>query len=139
MGCHDTSQQERCKLHSLHRRREAPPQGSSIGIHEFSVLFLPQLLMKVLHVLICKVLVQGTFYGQQSGQNDWGACSYGKSVSNTLGLQWHTGVEANIALNNAQFQGGLACGMCLYFRGTGQGIGVTPLPTSWQFGFVDNL
>lgn len=42
-------------------------------------------------------------------------------------------------MNDAQFQEGLACGMCLYFQGTGTGLGLTPIPKQWQFGIVDNL
>lgn len=82
--------------------------------------------------------MQGTFYGQQSGQDDMGACSYGKGVSDTLKLDWSNGVAATVAMNDCQFQESLACGLCLYFRGTGSGIGTTPLSRDWQFGFVDN-
>ena len=56
-----------------------------------------------------------------------------------MDLEWHTGVQTTIALNADQFQDSLACGMCLYFRGTGAGIGNTPIPSAWQFAFVDNL
>lgn len=84
-------------------------------------------------------VLQGTFYGQQGGQNDWATCSYGSKVSNTLKLDWANNVAANVAMNDCQFQEGLACGMCLYFRGTGRGLGMTPLSIEWQFGFVDNL
>ena len=60
-------------------------------------------------------------------------------MADTVDLEWHTGVQTTIALNDDQFQDSLACGMCLYFRGTGAGIGNTPIPTAWQFAFVDNL
>lgn len=68
-----------------------------------------------------------------------GTCSYGSAKSDTLTLPWSKDVNAYMALNAAQFQEGLACGMCLYFRGTGGGLGTTPLQADWQFGFVDNL
>ncbi|KAK9829703.1 hypothetical protein WJX72_007439 [[Myrmecia] bisecta] len=81
----------------------------------------------------------GTFYGQQSGQNDAGACTYGLHYGNTLGLDWSKGVQTYIALNNAQFDQSNACGLCLMYRGTGPGIGVTPISRNWTYGFVDNL
>jgi hypothetical protein len=52
---------------------------------------------------LCVCIVQGTFYGQQSGQNDAGACSYGKNNANSLSYEWSTGVDTFIALNQAQF------------------------------------
>ena len=83
--------------------------------------------------------MQGTYYGQQGNQNAAGTCSYGSDNANTMGLEWTSGTQATIALNANQFQQGLACGLCMYFRGTGGGIGTTPIPADWQFAIVDNL
>jgi hypothetical protein len=63
---------------------------------------LPQDLARC--VSACCLCVQATYYGQQSGQNDAGACSYGKNNANSLGLEWISGVNATIAINDAQFQ-----------------------------------
>jgi len=83
--------------------------------------------------------LQGTFYGQQGNQDAAGTCSYGANDANTLNLEWTSKTQATIALNADQFQQGLACGLCMYYRGTGGGIGTTPIPSDWQFAFVDNL
>ena len=83
--------------------------------------------------------VQATYYGQQGNQDGKGACSYGADVSNTMNLEWTSGIQNSIALNTEQFEGGLACGLCIYYRGTGQGIGTTPVPADWQFAFVNNM
>eukprot|EP00884_Botryococcus_braunii_P000762 jgi/Botrbrau1/10687/Bobra.139_2s0017.1 len=92
----------------------------------------------------------GTFYGQQSGQNDAGACSYGRNSANTLGLEWSQGVKTFIALNQAQFNRSEACGQCIMYRGLGDSpkckspigektCGTTPIQSEWQMGLVDNL
>ena len=85
------------------------------------------------------IFLQGTYYGQQGDQDSAGTCSYGSAKSNTLDLQWTAGIRNTVALNADQFQQGLACGTCLYYRGTGGGIGTTPLPSDWQLGFVGNM
>lgn len=46
---------------------------------------------------------QGTFYGQQAGQNDQAECSFGAAKANSLHLPWSTGVYAFIAMNNFQW------------------------------------
>ncbi|CAL8463361.1 g2895 [Coccomyxa elongata] len=81
----------------------------------------------------------GTYYGQQGGQNDGGACSFGKTFSNSLGLSWKAGVQTYIALNRAQYNNSQACGQCLMYRGLGPGIGMLPIPSDWQYGLVDNV
>lgn len=48
------------------------------------------------------------------------------------------GVMTTIALNDQQFSSGAACGLCLKFRGTGEGLGTTPISTEWARGFVNN-
>ena len=83
--------------------------------------------------------LQGTYYGQQGDQNSAGVCSYGSAKSDTLDLEWTSIIQNTVALNTDQFQQGLACGACLYYRGTGGGIGTTPPPSDWQFAFVDNM
>ncbi|KAK9830390.1 hypothetical protein WJX72_011477 [[Myrmecia] bisecta] len=80
----------------------------------------------------------GTFYGQQSNQNDNGTCTFGSNYGNTLGLEWSKGVQTYIALNRPHFDRSNACGLCLMYRGTSGGIGVTPISSKWTYGFVDN-
>jgi hypothetical protein len=82
---------------------------------------------------------QGTFYGQQSGQADGGACSFGAKFSNSLGLSWKQGVQTYIAINLAQYNNSMGCGQCLMYRGTGSGIGMTPITSDWKMGLVDNV
>lgn len=43
-----------------------------------------------------------------------------------------------IALNDLQFESGAVCGLCIRYRGTGAGLGITPLPTAWARDFVNN-
>jgi len=82
---------------------------------------------------------EATFYGHQEGQDAAGACSYSENFANTNSLPWSTGISTTIALNDAQFEAGLACGMCIMYQGTGEGIGTTPLAGDrWYRGFVNN-
>ena len=84
-------------------------------------------------------MLQGTFYGQQSDQDAAGACSYGKNFANSTKMPWSSNADMTVALNDAQWELGAGCGLCVRFRGTGAGIGTTPIATShWQTGFVNN-
>ncbi len=78
-----------------------------------------------------------TFYNMDGVGDTQGACSFSDNFAATNGLPWTKGVAVTIALNDAQFQQGL-CGMCVRFRGTGDGLGTTPLSTKWTRGFVNN-
>eukprot|EP00884_Botryococcus_braunii_P000758 jgi/Botrbrau1/10683/Bobra.139_2s0013.1 len=92
----------------------------------------------------------GTFYGQQSGQNDLGECSFGEAKANTLGLPWSTGVFSFIAMNDEQWEYAGACGLCIMYRGLGDSprckssipgeerCGTTPITSDWKMGLVDN-
>ena len=83
--------------------------------------------------------MQGTFYGQQDNQDAAGACSYSANFANSNSLPWSSGTDMTVALNDAQWAGGAGCGLCVRFRGTGAGIGTTPLSTTeWKTGFVNN-
>lgn len=92
----------------------------------------------------------GTIYGL--GQNSAGSCSYGKNMANTAGLPWSTVppgasdggtgmAKTYVALNHVDLAGGTACGSCIWFRGTGPGIGVESrkISSEWQYGLVDNV
>lgn len=82
--------------------------------------------------------MQLTSYGSQ--QDYQGACSYGTNFANTVNLPWRTGVPHTVALNADQFGGGLACGMCILYRGTGTGLGTVPVSTDeWIYGLVTNM
>ena len=84
-------------------------------------------------------MLQGTFYGQQSDQDAAGACSYGKNFANSTRMPWSSNADMTVALNDAEWDLGAGCGLCVRFRGTGAGIGTTPIATShWQTGFVNN-
>ena len=53
--------------------------------------------------------------------------------------QWTAGTMVTIAMNHDQFNGGKGCGTCIMYRGTGGGVGVTPLSTTqWTMGIVNN-
>nr|QOL01074.1 putative extracellular protein CSOL_007b [Pseudococcomyxa simplex] len=81
----------------------------------------------------------GTFYGQQDGQDAQGTCSYNENFANTVKLPWSSGTDMTLALNDAQFDNGSGCGLCIKFRGTGAGLGTTPPSTTeWKTGFVNN-
>lgn len=82
---------------------------------------------------------EATFYGHEEGQDAQGACSFSENFANTNNLPWTKGISNTIALNDAQFANGAACGMCVMYQGTGEGIGTTPLATDkWYRGFVNN-
>jgi hypothetical protein len=78
-----------------------------------------------------------TYYGQ-GGDDRQGACSFSENFADTNSLPWSKGVVTTVALNDAQFAAGAACGLCLKFRGTGLGLGTTPLSSGWARGFVNN-
>ena len=80
--------------------------------------------------------LQGTFYG--AGQDDQGTCSFSQNFANTNLLPWTNGAKLTLALNNNQFDNSAACGLCLMFRGTGAGLGTTPIPAEYTLGFVNN-
>lgn len=82
------------------------------------------------------LLLQATYYGKD-GDNQ-GACSFGASKANSMGLPWSTGTSLTVAVNDFQFADGLSCGMCVKFRGVGTGIGTEPLPQQWQYAVVTN-
>ena len=62
------------------------------------------------------VLAQGTYYGQQSDQDDAAACGYGKNFANSLSAEWSTGVQTFVAMNRQQYNNSNACGQCIMFR-----------------------
>lgn len=63
-----------------------------------------------------------------------------KKKKDTNSLPWTKGVSTTVALNDAQFANGAACGLCIMYQGTGEGLGTTPLGTGdrWYRGFVNN-
>ena len=81
---------------------------------------------------------QGTFYGQQADQDERGTCSFGRNFANTMKLPWSTGTHNTVALNDNMFNDSLPCGTCIMYRGTGQGIGTTPIPQNWTRAIVNN-
>ena len=62
------------------------------------------------------VQAQGTYYGQQAGQDDAADCSFGKNFANTLGASWQTGVQTFVAMNRNQYNNSKACGQCIMYR-----------------------
>ena len=38
-----------------------------------------------------------------------------------------------VAINAAQYGGSQACGLCVAYRGTGSGLGNSPIPTTYQY------
>lgn len=83
--------------------------------------------------------VQGTFYGQDPDQDAKGACSFNENYANIMSYDWHQGTMVTIALNREQFDNSRGCGLCIMYRGTGGGIGVTPMSTTqWTMGIVNN-
>ena len=82
--------------------------------------------------------MQGTFYGQQADQDERGTCSFGRNFANTMHLPWSNGTHNTVALNDNMFSTSLPCGTCILYRGTGQGIGTTPIPQNWTRAIVNN-
>lgn len=49
-------------------------------------------------------------------------------MANTDDLPWSSGLTMTVAMNDAQFDSSVACGMCITFQGVGTGIGTEPIP-----------
>ena len=81
-------------------------------------------------------MLQGTYYGL--GSDNQGACGYGPSAANSTSMPWSTGTALTVAINDDQYSGGITCGICIKFRGTGTGIGTQPIPQTWQYALVTN-
>ncbi len=82
---------------------------------------------------------QATYYGQQVDQDAAGTCSFGGNFANSMHLPWTNGVRHSVALNDNMFNDSLPCGTCIMYRGRGQGIGTTPVPTTnWTMAIVNN-
>ena len=60
--------------------------------------------------------LQGTYYGQQSGQDNAAVCGFGKELANSLGAEWSTGVQTFVAMNHPQYNNSEACGQCIMYR-----------------------
>lgn len=86
------------------------------------------------------VLVQATYYGNNGwagscmGEIRWANGRYNAAAWPPSGGQFGT----RVALNSRQYSQNM-CGKKLMFRGTGKGIGNSPVSTSWQRGMVTNL
>ncbi|KAK9841973.1 hypothetical protein WJX81_002137 [Elliptochloris bilobata] len=77
----------------------------------------------------------GTYYGDFHGA---GACSfeYGKAYTRP----WTRGLARGVAMNAPQYGGSEPCGMCVAYRGTGQGAGADPVPVDGlQYALVTDL
>ena len=61
-------------------------------------------------------MLQGTYYGQQGGQEDAASCGFGGDFANSLGAEWTTGVQTFVAINDLQYNNSVACGQCLMYR-----------------------
>ena len=61
-------------------------------------------------------VLQGTYYGQQGGQEDAASCGFGANFASSLGAEWTTGVQTFVAMNNPQYNNSVACGQCLMYR-----------------------
>ena len=60
--------------------------------------------------------LQGTYYGQQGGQEDAASCGFGADFANSLGAEWTTGVQTFVAMNDPQYNNSVSCGQCLMYR-----------------------
>lgn len=79
----------------------------------------------------CTHNIQGTYYGVQNPMGS-GQCSF---ASYNLNNGPAPGALP-VAINAAQWAGAALCGLCVRFRGTGAGTGVTPISSAWQAGFI---
>lgn len=70
----------------------------------------------------------GTFYGA-GGNGAQGACMLQPGFN---------GVGTTVAINQAQFEGGNACGKCVRITGKGEGLGMTPIMGP-IYATIDNL
>eukprot|EP00775_Hariotina_reticulata_P006889 gene6889-7105_t len=76
------------------------------------------------------VLSQGTYYGYRT--RGFGHCSFHfHGFGDSKGY-----VGTPLAINAAQYTGTSICGLCLKYRGLGQGAGGNPVSTGWQPGFI---
>lgn len=73
---------------------------------------------------------EGTYYGDRT--RGFGHCSFHfHGFGNSPGYQ-----GTPLAINAAQYHGSKVCGLCVRFRGVGQGSGGNPVASSWQAGFI---
>ncbi len=73
---------------------------------------------------------QATFYTPTQAGN----CAF--ETAGTKHLSWASGIQTFVAMNHAQYDGSMACGLCLQYMGDGQGLGQTPISTSPVFALV---
>eukprot|EP00878_Enallax_costatus_P008465 GHUV01008849.1.p1 GENE.GHUV01008849.1~~GHUV01008849.1.p1 ORF type:complete len:458 (+),score=60.20 GHUV01008849.1:208-1581(+) len=72
----------------------------------------------------------GTYYGDRT--RGFGHCSFHfHGFGNSAGY-----VGTPLAINAAQYSGTSICGLCVQYRGVGQGLGGNPVSTAWQPGFI---
>lgn len=74
--------------------------------------------------------LQGTYYGYR--QRGFGHCSY--HFHNFGTAAGYRGTP--LAINSAQYTGTGVCGMCVKYKGKGQGAGGNPVDDTWQDGFI---
>ena len=75
---------------------------------------------------------QATFYTLTQAGN----CAF--ETAGTKHLPWASGIQTFVAMNQAQYDGSVACGLCLQYMGDGQGLGLTPIPTTPQYALVSD-
>lgn len=81
-----------------------------------------------------------TYYGDNGwagscmGNIRWASGRYNAAAWPPAGGQFGT----RVALNSRQYSDNM-CGKKIMFRGTGQGLGHSPVSTSWQRGMITNL
>lgn len=81
---------------------------------------------------------QAAYYCAASTDANTNMCGFQPTVANATGpvYAFPQGVTQKVALNWQQWGDGIACGLCIAYRGTGGGSGSTPLPSNWKLAQV---
>ena len=72
----------------------------------------------------------GTYYGEIDPGD--GNCAFG----NVDKLSAFRRADMYVAINDKQYEGSMACGMCVKLKGNGKGSGNDPIPSEWQTAIV---
>jgi hypothetical protein len=91
--------------------------------------------------LLCCVSGQtsfGTSYdmGEATYYTLTGTGNCGLEFTNAKTLPWTKGINNFIAMNRQQYDMSGTCGLCIEYRGNGQGSGQTQLPQTPQYAMV---
>lgn len=79
-----------------------------------------------------------TYDGEGTYYTLTGVGNCGFEFTDAKALGWSTGIDTFVAINKEQYAASATCGLCLSYQGTGEGIGLAPIPTTPQYALVQD-